>query len=281
MRSRQAFVIILTAGILPLTVSLFLAWLLLSRGEADPLRVIAVSAAAGAIVLALASAGIVTAVRSPRRAAAPDPAETPDETPAPPEDTPHRPEAAPPPGLTRLVAALAAEQRGSPGPALRRLMALAGEQREHRPVPVSVNAAVDVCVRAMGQAGRHEAAGLSFDPDPNAGGALLDPDAFHLMLVCLIDSAREASGPGGQVEVRTQSMGDEVLVAVRDDGPGLAGSDLERIFEPFSGIRPGSSGLGLAVCRRIAAAHGGELTAVNIHPHGLETAARIPRRLPG
>ena len=55
--------------------------------------------------------------------------------------------------------------------------------------------------------------------------------------------------------------GDSVVIAVADEGDGIAPADLERIFEPgvrLTDARPGS-GLGLAVVRTIARAHGGEV----------------------
>jgi signal transduction histidine kinase len=52
-----------------------------------------------------------------------------------------------------------------------------------------------------------------------------------------------------------------VRVRVVDNGPGVSPEALERVFEPFWTQRPGGSGLGLALARRLARAHGGELWA--------------------
>jgi len=145
--------------------------------------------------------------------------------------------------------------------------------RRARPRKVDVNAAVAVCVAALQPSA---GARLEFDPDPNAGQAPVDPDAFHQVLLNLILNAREAAGPEGRVSVRTQMLSDEVLVAVRDDGPGVPPEEMERIFEPFRTTRPGALGLGLPLCRQIAAAHGGAVDVTNIHPHGLEVGLRLP-----
>ncbi len=56
-------------------------------------------------------------------------------------------------------------------------------------------------------------------------------------------------------------------VSVRDHGRGISTDALERIFEPFFTTKPHGLGLGLAVCRSILLAHGGELSAEN-HPGG-------------
>lgn len=181
--------------------------------------------------------------------------------------------------LERLGQALAAEREGKAGPpgtALRRLLLYATLQDSPPPPsrirPVDVNAAVHVCVEALASA-----SDLTFDPDPNAGSVPLDPDAFHQLLLNLVQNATEAAGPRGRVDVRTQSLGDSVLVAVRDDGPGVPAARLGGIFEPFHSTRPGAMGLGLALCRRIARMHGGTIHAVNVIPKGLEVAVRLPR----
>ncbi len=59
-----------------------------------------------------------------------------------------------------------------------------------------------------------------------------------------------------------------VELAISDRGGGIAVADLERIFEPFVTTKSTGMGLGLAVCRTIAAAHGGRLWATNNESRG-------------
>ncbi len=95
----------------------------------------------------------------------------------------------------------------------------------------------------------------------------------------LIDNACSFSQPGGQVRVTLRraagrpaadgkATGDEVLVIVDDDGPGIPPHALERIFERFYTDRPDqgfgqNSGLGLSISRQIVEAHGGRVWAEN------------------
>ena len=61
---------------------------------------------------------------------------------------------------------------------------------------------------------------------------------------------------------------DEILVAVRDSGPGIDPERLERVFHSFYTTKPSGMGLGLAICRSIVDAHGGRLWADANEPRG-------------
>jgi len=91
--------------------------------------------------------------------------------------------------------------------------------------------------------------------------ANFDPIQMARALDNLILNAIRHAPPRGQVLVKTYyvNAADASLlrIAVIDNGPGVAFADRERIFEPFVTGRPEGSGLGLAVTREIATAHGG------------------------
>jgi signal transduction histidine kinase len=92
---------------------------------------------------------------------------------------------------------------------------------------------------------------------------LVDGDAVRLRQVLdnLIGNAIGHSPAGGEVSITATRRGSSVVVDVADDGDGIPPADLERMFEPgirLTSERPGS-GLGLAVARAIARAHGGEV----------------------
>jgi PAS domain S-box-containing protein len=94
---------------------------------------------------------------------------------------------------------------------------------------------------------------------------LADPDGLHQVLLNLIVNAAQAVDEGGTVGVRARPADAErvdepsVAIEVHDDGPGVAPGLRERIFDPFYTTRPDGTGLGLAVCARIVAEHGGDL----------------------
>src|SRR5262249_4030507 len=68
----------------------------------------------------------------------------------------------------------------------------------------------------------------------------------------------------------------EVVVAVRDSGPGLEPQHLDRLFEAFYTTKPQGLGLGLAISRRIIVAHGGRLWATANVPHGGVVQFTVP-----
>ncbi|MBZ5663502.1 MAG: hypothetical protein LAO30_02770 [Acidobacteriia bacterium] len=84
---------------------------------------------------------------------------------------------------------------------------------------------------------------------------------------------------GGWLSVRGIDCGPEgIEIAVRDTGPGISPDDLPRIFDAGFSTRPGSSGLGLAVCRRILEQHGGSIAAESRPGHGATFQLRLPRK---
>src|SRR6185295_16673006 len=84
----------------------------------------------------------------------------------------------------------------------------------------------------------------------------VDPDRFIQVMSNLLSNAAKYSPPGGAVRVQTEALGDRVRVSVRDDGPGIAESFHERIFEKFSQAdasstrEKGGTGLGLHIAKR-------------------------------
>jgi hypothetical protein len=69
---------------------------------------------------------------------------------------------------------------------------------------------------------------------------------------------------------------DEVLVAVRDSGPGIEPERLERVFDSFYTTKPSGMGLGLSICRSIVDAHGGRLWAGANEPRGAVFQFTLP-----
>jgi signal transduction histidine kinase len=111
---------------------------------------------------------------------------------------------------------------------------------------------------------------------------LADPDQLHRILVNLMRNAREAidgeGGRGGGTLTVDLAVEDGVsLVRVADDGPGLPERARANLFQPFLGSgRKGGAGLGLAISRELAQAHGGDLTLAETTKRGTVFELRLP-----
>ena len=103
-----------------------------------------------------------------------------------------------------------------------------------------------------------------------------DGDQLDQLLINLVHNAVDASlETGGSVFIRWRSGNGQVEVVIEDEGPGLA--DTSNLFVPFFTTKPNGSGIGLALSRQIAEAHGGMLTLENRHEgRGCAASVRLP-----
>ena len=112
------------------------------------------------------------------------------------------------------------------------------------------------------------------DAVPGRAQVIGDPSRLHRALLNLLENALRYSPDRSAIRVRLL-MGEEwCLLSVRDRGPGLSDTDLERMFERFYRGDPsrfrqsrGGTGLGLSIVQQIALTHGGRVQARN-HPEG-------------
>ncbi|MEV6133300.1 HAMP domain-containing sensor histidine kinase [Streptomyces violaceusniger] len=109
--------------------------------------------------------------------------------------------------------------------------------------------------------------------------ARLDPRRLDVILANLIGNALKHGGSPVRVSVRTD--GDELLIKVRDHGPGIPEDVLPHVFDRFykaSASRPRSegSGLGLSIAMENAHIHGGDISAANSPEGGAVFTLRLP-----
>ncbi len=100
----------------------------------------------------------------------------------------------------------------------------------------------------------------------------------QVLLNLLINGCDAMAGASTEqrLVIRTARTGTSACLIVADRGTGIPEGELERIFEPFVTTKPQGLGLGLAVCRSIAAAHGGTLVASNNADGGATFTLDIP-----
>jgi signal transduction histidine kinase len=103
-----------------------------------------------------------------------------------------------------------------------------------------------------------------------------DATALEQLFLNLLLNAAQALGEDGSARVTLEQAYDDVVVSVEDDGCGIEPERLATLFEPMASSRAGGSGLGLAIARRIARAHGGEITIASEPGCGTRARVRLP-----
>lgn len=114
----------------------------------------------------------------------------------------------------------------------------------------------------------------------HVSGVLLEADRHRLeqVLLNLVLNSVRMMPIGGWIELGGNLLGDGKFVAlsVADNGPGIAAENLARVFEPGFSTRPGSPGLGLAVCRKIVERHRGTIQCVSAPGRGAKFTLVFP-----
>jgi two-component system, NtrC family, nitrogen regulation sensor histidine kinase NtrY len=121
--------------------------------------------------------------------------------------------------------------------------------------------------------------GISFDVIPPPDGiAKFDRALVEQAVINLIKNAAEAVDHVAEPAVTLTGFQDAnvLIVRVSDNGRGIEEDLLEEIFVPFFTTKAGGAGIGLALTRQIALAHGGGLTASRMHPAGSMFELRLP-----
>ncbi len=110
-----------------------------------------------------------------------------------------------------------------------------------------------------------------------------DSGRLGQVITNLVGNAIYHNRDGGEVRVATRLEGDDAIVAVADNGPGIAPEHLAHIFERFYRVdkarttAAGRTGLGLAISKAIIDAHSGTITVESVVGQGATFTVRLPR----
>ena len=139
------------------------------------------------------------------------------------------------------------------------LLARADARREDPRRPIDMGAVLIDAAAELGPMSDHHDLSISAEPAPVNGAR----DELHRLVLNLMENAIRHTPPGTRVHASAATQGDEVVVEVCDNGPGIGAELAPRVFDRF--VRDGrdggrGSGLGLAIVRSVAQSHGGTVT---------------------
>jgi two-component system C4-dicarboxylate transport sensor histidine kinase DctB len=153
-----------------------------------------------------------------------------------------------------------------------------------RPAAIDLGELAEKVVTLAGEAAAELGVTVSLARPTEPVTVAADANLVHTVIINLVGNAADAlaARAGAVTQSVTVTVGTEpeaAFVRVRDEGPGVAPEVRDRLFEPFVTGKPNGVGIGLALSRQIARAHGGDLvledTAV-----GASFVLRLPRRSP-
>ncbi|HEX6843632.1 MAG TPA: ATP-binding protein [Actinomycetota bacterium] len=146
--------------------------------------------------------------------------------------------------------------------------------------PVDLAERAEAAADGVGR--RWPGAEVETDVPPDASFVRGDPVFVERILVNLVENAVRASRTSSdpRVEIVARSHGAQVVVAVRDHGPGLGDGDRDLLFTPFYRLEERSpwlgAGLGLAICRGFTTAMDGSIAATETPGGGTTIVVRLP-----
>jgi PAS domain S-box-containing protein len=149
------------------------------------------------------------------------------------------------------------------GEVIRRVRGLL-KKADTEKTPLDVNDLVNEVAALL----RRELAAQQVTPQlelaPAVPPIVADRVQLQQVIINLVMNGAEAmqtiTGRSLRLVIRTyQDEAHRVVVAVEDSGPGIAGENADRVFDPFFSTKPGGLGMGLSICRSIVEAHGGRL----------------------
>ncbi len=146
--------------------------------------------------------------------------------------------------------------------------------------PASINEVVRESAELVAFEARRQQVAVELQLDETVPTVLIDRVQIQQVLVNVLRNAYEAleSSPPAEprVVVSTSFEGEEVAVAVTDNGPGLPAPDVLNPFDAFATTKPTGLGIGLAISRTIVEAHGGRLRAANSPNRGATFHFALP-----
>jgi two-component system NtrC family sensor kinase len=160
---------------------------------------------------------------------------------------------------------------------------------------ISVSDLVDNSLEILRGRFKHSGIVVEQDHDPNPRISCVQTQISQVLLNLLVNAFQALEGQnlegqnlegqnkeGGHIRIRTRRLGDEMLIEVSDDGPGIPAEHLDKVFDPFFTTKDvgEGTGLGLSITHNIVTAHGGRIEVHSEFGHGACFRIYLPLKNP-
>jgi signal transduction histidine kinase len=128
--------------------------------------------------------------------------------------------------------------------------------------PLQVGPFLEAIARFQEGEASNRGVGLVVQVEPDLPVVFADEGLLRTALLNLVLNAIQAQPGGGEVRLEARREGEMMILEISDSGEGIPEDKAEEIFQIFVTTKPGGTGLGLPIARRIAECHGGSLRVI-------------------
>lgn len=179
----------------------------------------------------------------------------------------------------RMLAARIASDAKRAGDIISRIRGMA-TRRAPESVPLSIRAVIEEAASFLRHDLQAQQVTLQLSLSPDLPPVLGDRTQLQQVVVNLAMNAAQALAQGvaekRRITISAAQQGDDIVVAVDDNGPGVSAEHLDRLFESFFTTKEAGMGIGLPICKSIVEAHGGHISAENRREGGARFSFTLP-----
>jgi len=147
---------------------------------------------------------------------------------------------------------------------------------------IDVVAVLEKTIESQSDEYRAKEIEIGFDGNDKVGQIFADAERLQQLFSNLLTNSLRYTNAGGELRISLQTLEKTVLITMEDSAPGVAQSDLSRLFERLYRVdnsrsrETGGTGLGLAICKNIVDAHEGSISAESSSLGGLKITIELP-----
>jgi two-component system sensor histidine kinase HydH len=147
-------------------------------------------------------------------------------------------------------------------------------------LPIDPQEIIEAACHLCADQARRQQVEINLEPVP-AMHIMVDPEQIKQVLLNILINAIQAQPSGGKIEIRVSHDANDVVLSIRDFGPGIAEENLDRIFEPFFTTKREGTGLGLAISYQLVNHNGGRIRVESPRGQGVCFRISFPMSNPG